>query len=55
MIAFFVPVRRREATQEEAAPPEKECDIKAAADCAAACEYFCKELGLLVICYGESK
>lgn len=36
-------------------PPEKECDIKAAADSAAACEYFCKELSLLVICYGESK
>lgn len=55
MIAFFVPVRRREATREEAAAPKKECDIKAAADCAAACEYFCKELSLLVICYGESK
>lgn len=55
MIAFSVPVRRRKAAQEEAAPPKKECDIKAAADCAAACEYFCKELSLLGICYGKSK
>lgn len=30
--------------------PEKDCDLKAAA-----CEYFCKELSLMVISYGESK